>query len=135
MAMIVSYWTRSSVTPEMVAEAVNLSLDSCYGWEPLYQAAHTFYFRRIPGACYIPDTWLGFLQRYGPIWLVEVGSPSHAVVLTGGSGASFSLNNPWPPNVGRRETKTFTQLARDFEGAADAVGNNMQLLYRLNVGW
>ena len=135
MAMVVSYWTRSSVSPEMIAGAVNLSLDSCYGWEPLYDAANRFYFRTIPSGCYYGDTWMDFLTRYGPLWLVEVGDPSHAVVLTGGDGESFSINNPWPPRVGRRENKTFTELTSDFEGAAEAVGNEVQLLYRLNVGW
>jgi ABC-type bacteriocin/lantibiotic exporter with double-glycine peptidase domain len=131
MAMVVSYWQRASVSPASIASAVGLHLDSCYGWDVLYDAANYWGFRAIPSACYIGPAWVGFLSRYGPLWLVETGAPSHAVVLTGGDGASFSVNNPWPPNIGARETKTLAQLSRDFEGAASAVGNNVQLLYKM----
>lgn len=130
MAMIVSYGEQASYTDDSIAQAVGLSLDSSYGWNMIYRAAQQFNFQSIPSACYTGDAWVGYLQRYGPIWLVETGNPSHAVVVTGGDGSTFNLNNPWPPNMGKKETKSIDQLSQDFEGAAGAVGNNSQLMYR-----
>lgn len=129
MAMIVSFRRRASVTPQQIADAVGLNLDSCYGWSFLYAAARHWGFNEIAPASFTGEGWRQLLRDYGPLWLVEVGAPSHAVVLTGGDGDTFSLNNPWPPNVGAIENKTLQQLDSDFGGALPAVGNNVQLMY------
>jgi|GEM_PF-2150345 len=47
------------------------------------------------------ETWMGWLESYGPMWIAIEGDPSHAVVLTGGTyddetgEATFTLNDPW----------------------------------------
>jgi ABC-type bacteriocin/lantibiotic exporter with double-glycine peptidase domain len=131
MAMVVSHKTRSSVTPQAIAAAVGLNLDSCYGWSFLYAAARHWGLAEIAPASFTGEGWRLLLRDHGPLWLVEVGAPSHAVVLTGGDGDNFSLNNPWPPNVGATENKTLQVLDRDFGGALQAVGNNVQLMYAI----
>jgi ABC-type bacteriocin/lantibiotic exporter with double-glycine peptidase domain len=129
MAMVVSYRRRQSISPQRIASAVSMSLDSCYGWNVIYDAARYWQLSPIQSASYTGEGWLRLLKAAGPLWLVEIGAPSHAVVLTGGDGSSFSLNNPWPPRRGNREVKSLAQLDQDFGGALQAVGSNVQLMY------
>ena len=104
-----------------------MDLNSSYGWDVLYDAAQHWGLESLPSASLSGRGWLALLQAHGPLWLVEVGNPSHAVVLIGYDGKQFHLNDPWPP--AGRKTRTVAQLNNDFGGALSAVGDNVQLLY------
>ncbi|MFO7996823.1 MAG: DUF4157 domain-containing protein [Dehalococcoidia bacterium] len=128
MAMLVSYY-QGAVTPEEIAETAGISLESCYGWDVLYAAARAYGLIEIPRASYTNEGWRDLLIRHGPLWVVESGDPSHAVVLTGISSGTVFINNPWPPGTGNAGPVPFQDFSLSFGGAADAVGENMQILH------
>ena len=129
MAMLISYY-QGSTTPEQIAETAGISLESSYGWDVLYAAARAYGLREIPPASRTVQGWTDLLTRYGPLWVVEMGDPSHAVVLTGISNGTVLINNPWPPGTGDATPRTFQDFALSFGGAAEAVGDNTQILYQ-----
>jgi hypothetical protein len=58
--------------------------------------------------------------------VVEVGAPYHAVVLAGvqgdgtPEGTFVTVYNPWPPQVGAVETKSFLEFDQEFGLGAGA---------------
>jgi hypothetical protein len=131
MAMVVSYARKTSYSPQDIADAAVMNLNSSYGWEILLIAADYWRLRSLPMTSNTPEIWIDYLKRFGPVWTVRTGDPSHGVVLTGGDGGWFHINDPWPPKHGHREVKTFRQLGKVYEGAERQVIDNLQLLYHL----
>ena len=60
------------------------------------------------------------------VGIVEVGAPYHAVVLSGmhgdgtPGGTQVTVYNPWPPNQGAIEYKTFLDFDQEFGLGAGA---------------
>jgi hypothetical protein len=129
MAMVVSYHEGRTVPPEEIAASAGIDLNMSYDWDVLYAAAMNYGLREIPPASYTPGGWAGLLTDHGPLWVIETGAPSHAVVLTGITDHTVQINNPWPPGTGNMGPRTFEDFALSFGGAAEAVGENMQILY------
>jgi ABC-type bacteriocin/lantibiotic exporter with double-glycine peptidase domain len=123
LSMVLSYRDSKSYAPESVASTAGMDVTSGYGWGEIANAVSTWGLRTEGPACGLPEYWAGLLSSYGPIWIVEVGNPNHAVVVVGVNGdgtqegTTVTLNNPWPPNSGVVETKTFAQFESDFEWA------------------
>ena len=132
LAMLTSYRDNASYAPESIAQAANMDVDSGYGWSQIQNAVSTWGLNTEGPACGLPDYWATLLSNHGPVWIVEVGNPNHAVVVVGVNGdgtmegTSITLNNPWPPNAGVVETKSFQQFESDFEWATA----NAQIVYQ-----
>ncbi|MFO8009691.1 MAG: papain-like cysteine protease family protein [Dehalococcoidia bacterium] len=129
MAMIESYHQGTYVSPNDIANSAGVDLNMSYGWGVLYDAALYFGFHQLPAQSLPPESWARILDTYGPLWIVRTGDPSHAIVLTGIKGNNVYVNDPWPPRQGTVRVRTFAEFAESFGGAAEAVGNNMQILY------
>jgi hypothetical protein len=114
---------------EEVCEAAGMSTTEGYGWSDIQNAVRTFGLTEIGPACGGPDYFAGMLER-SPLWIVEVGAPYHAVVLTGvytdadewdWNTAYVTVNNPWPPGSGAVEDKPFMDFANEYELGAGAL--------------
>lgn len=135
MAMMVSYHEGRSVPPQEIAESAGYDLRQSYGWDAIYSAARAYGLQAIPPRSVNPTGWNELLESRGPLWVVETGAPSHAVVLAGMHGdgtpdaTEVTINNPWPPRTGAIQYRTFMDFFDSFGGAAAAVGGNVQILY------
>lgn len=116
-------------TAEQVCEAAGMSLDEGYGWSDIQKAVSVFGLTEIGPACGGPDYFAPMLER-SPLWIVEVGAPYHAVVLTGQytdadewawDNTTVTVNNPWPPGSGAVEEKPFMEFANEYELGAGAL--------------
>ena len=114
---------------EDVCMAAGMSVDTGYGWDDIRKAVSTFGLTEIGPACGGPDYFAPMLER-SPLWIVEVGAPYHAVVLTGmwtdadewaWDNTTVTVNNPWPPQVGAVEEKPFATFAEEYELGAGAM--------------
>ena len=139
MAMLVSYQRQATYTPEKLAEDVGRSLRTSYGWEHLEAVKDEFGFTDIelPSNASLyppPEQWVSWLEQHGPLWVTTIGSPSHAIIVSGISGdltpegTSVDILNPWdtstsfseddvdfdPPNVGIAYSQSFTDFSSDF---------------------
>ncbi len=132
LAMVVSYRDSASYAPETIAQQSGMDIAGSYGWPDIRNAVSTWGLNTEGPACGLADYWATLLSNHGPIWIVEVGNPNHAVVVVGVNGdgtqegTTVTLNNPWPPNAGVVETKTFQQFENDFEWATA----NAQIVYQ-----
>ena len=121
LAMVVGFRDQTSLTPQSIAAAANMDCDTGYGWEAIKNAVSAWNLTTEGPACALPEQWATWLQNHGPIWIVEVGNPNHAVVVVGiqgdgtPDGTTVTLDNPWPPNQGVIETKSYTDFESDFE--------------------
>ena len=133
-----SCWAASiamllSKTPQEVVQESGMSLDEGYGWDQIEPAAKKLGLAELAPACGMPDLLASWVQNNGPLWVVEVGAPYHAVVVAGiegdGSvdGTQVIVYNPWPPNSGAIENPTFAAFERDFELGA---GSKAAILHR-----
>ena len=126
MAMIVSTRDSSSTAPDSVAQAAGMTTTDGYGWSDIQRAVKQWNLRQLGPACALPTAWADQLRSYGPIWIVEIGAPYHAVVVTGvdgdgtPEGSTIIVNNPWPPNAGAQERKPYTEFENEFELGAGA---------------
>jgi hypothetical protein len=139
MAMLVSYRRSTMLSPEGLANEVDRSLKTSYGWDMLNDAKDYFGFKDIslPSNASLypsPDQWYKWLKQYGPLWVTVKGGPSHAIIVTGitgdltPGGTTMSVLNPWdhskkfdsnpieftPPNFGTSYTRPFKAFASDF---------------------
>jgi hypothetical protein len=130
MAMVVSYARRTCYSPQDIADACMMNLNSSYGRGVVLNAASAWRLRSLPDSCNTPEIWVDYLKKYGPLYVAVVGRPAHGVVLTGGDGAWFHINDPAPPRKGNKKVQTFHQLGHSFEGAANVI-RNKQLFYHL----
>lgn len=121
-------------TAEDVCTQTGMSLTEGYGWDQIRNAVSHYGLTEIGPACGGPDFFAQYVQ-YGPLWIVEVGAPYHAVVLTGlytesdtwdADTTRVTVNNPWPPGSGAVEDKPFMDLERDFELGAGARAQMVQ---------
>jgi Papain-like cysteine protease AvrRpt2 len=127
LAMVISFRDQASYTVEDIASSANMDITRGYGWNNIRAAVSTWGLREEGPMCAAPDYWASLLQTNGPLWIVEVANPgAHAVVLVGmhgdgtPEGTSVTLNNPWPPNQGVAEEKTFLDFEREFDLGAKA---------------
>jgi hypothetical protein len=127
LAMVVSFRDQASYTAEQIALRANMDINKGYGWNDIRSAVSTWQLNEEGPMSAMPSYWAGLLQTSGPIWVVEVGNPgAHAVVLIGmhgdntPEGTSVTLNNPWPPNQGKTEEKTFLDFDAEFGLGAKA---------------
>jgi hypothetical protein len=126
LAMVVSARDFASTSPETVAEAAGMDVDTGYGWGDIQRAVATWNLVEEGPRSAMPGEWARLLEAWGPIWVVEVGAPYHAVVLAGVQGDGtpdgtwVTVVNPWPPGVGVVETKTFLDFDQEFGLGADA---------------
>jgi len=126
LAMVASYRDAMSYPPDAIASRAGMDIALSYGWPDIEKAVTTWDLRETGPASAMPSEWARLLQNNGPIWIVEVGAPYHAVVLTGieGDGTADSttvtINNPWPPAQGAYETKTFRDFDTEFGLGAGA---------------
>jgi len=127
LAMVVSFRDQASYAAEEVALRANMDINKGYGWNDIRGAVSTWQLNEEGPTCAMPNYWASLLQSSGPIWVVEKGNPgAHAVVLIGmhgdntPEGTNVTLNNPWPPNQGRTEEKTFLDFDTEFGLGAKA---------------
>ncbi|HEX9258156.1 MAG TPA: papain-like cysteine protease family protein [Acidimicrobiales bacterium] len=130
----VTCWAASiamlvGTTPEEVCEKAGMSVDQGYGWDDIRHAVSVYGLTEIGPACGGPDYFAPMLER-SPLWIVEVGAPYHAVVLTGvytdsdewdWNTARVTVNNPWPPGSGNVEDKPFLEFANEYELGSGAM--------------
>ncbi len=135
LAMVTSYWKKQLIPAEQMAKDMGMDINACPGYGELIDKAMGQRFRQLPPANYTADQMEGFLIRHGPLWLVRIGSPTHAIVLRGRDDLGrFMINNPSPVPTGQEELANWATLFEDIEDAArDKVGNHTQLLYRLRA--
>ena len=120
-------------TPDEVVQEAGMSLSEGYGWSEIEPAAKKLGLGEVAPACGMPNLLAGWLQDNGPLWVVEVGAPYHAVVVAGVEGdgtvdgTHVIVYNPWPVNSGAIENPTFAQFEQDFELGA---GSKASILHR-----
>jgi hypothetical protein len=118
-------------TAEEVCEAASMSVNEGYGWDQIRNAVSVWGLTEIGPACGGPDYFAPMLQS-SPLWIVEVGAPYHAVVLTGmytdadDWAAAFdttrvTVNNPWPPGSGNVEDKPYSEFSNEYELGSGAM--------------
>jgi len=126
MSMIVSTRDGQSTGPEAIAQAAGMTINDGYGWDDILKAVAKWNLNQIGPACALPSAWADLLAAHGPIWIVEIGAPYHAVVVTGvegdgtPEGTTILVNNPWPPNTGAQERKAYADFENEFELGAGA---------------
>lgn len=106
-----------------VCDGAGMTTTDGYEWPAIQNAVRYWGLTEIGPACGGPDYFAPMLQS-SPLWIVEVGAPYHAVVLTGmytdadewaWDNTMVTVNNPWPPNSGNVETRAFMDFANDYE--------------------
>lgn len=126
LAMVVGARDRESYSPETIASAAGMDTNTPYGWSAIERAVTAWDLHETGPASAMPSEWARLLELWGPLWIVEVGAPYHAVVLAGmyGDGTPDSTQvtvyNPWPPNQGAIEYKTFLDFDNEFGLGAGA---------------
>jgi hypothetical protein len=126
LAMIVSFRDQASYSPTDVANQANMDVAKGVGWNAIHTAVSTWNLKEEGPMCAVPDYWAKLLESCGPLWVVEVGAPAHAVVVVGlhGDGTPenthVTINNPWPPNEGAVQEKAFLDFDNEFGLAARA---------------
>jgi hypothetical protein len=120
---------------EDVCDAAGMSVDVGYGWDDIRKAVWAFNLTEIGPACGGPDYFAPMLER-SPLWIVEVGAPYHAVVVTGmytdadewaWDNTTVTINNPWPPGSGTVEEKAFADFANEYELGAGSLAQIVSL--------
>jgi Papain-like cysteine protease AvrRpt2 len=127
LAMIISCRDQASYTADDVASRVNMNTAKGYGWKEIHAAVSAWNLNEEGPMSAMPDYWARLLESCGPLWIVEVGAPAHAVVVVGMHGdgtpdkTKVTINNPSPPNQGKKnEEKTFLAFSNEFGLAARA---------------
>ncbi len=126
LAMVVGYRDSMSNTPDTIAAAAGMDVNTSYGWSDIEKAVAAWKLQETGPASAMPSDWATMLQTWGPLWIVEVGAPYHAVVLSGmhgdgtPGGTQVTVYNPWPPNQGAIEYKTFLDFDQEFGLGAGA---------------
>lgn len=127
LTMVISYRDRTSYDPAYVAQAAGMDVHTGYGWNSIRNAVWTWGLVEAGPVSATPETWANMLHNWGPIWIVEVGNPYHAVVVIGimGDGTPENtwvlVNNPWPPNAGVVEYKVFSDFDYEYGLGAGAM--------------
>lgn len=126
LTMVIDYRDQMSYDPAYVAQAAGMDVNTGYGWNSIRWAVQTWGLIEEGPVSTTPAGWAQMLQNWGPIWIVEVGAPYHAVVVIGimGDGTPENtwvlVNNPWPPNSGVVEYKLFSDFDYEYGLGAGA---------------
>jgi Papain-like cysteine protease AvrRpt2 len=73
------------------------------------------------------ESWL---RTNGPLWFAGLFPSGHAVVITGiTAGGDIQINDPWPPNAGRRRSLSFVQFGATIQPLYGNTGLAPNLLY------
>lgn len=126
LAMVVSARENASILPQTIASQAGMDVDTGYGWTDIQHAVVAWDLIEEGPRSVMPEEWARLLEIWGPIWIVEVGAPYHAVVLGSVSGDGtpdgtyVTIYNPWPPGVGVVENKTFFDFDQEFGLGAGA---------------
>jgi hypothetical protein len=126
LAMVVSARDQSSTDPARIAAVAGMDVNTGYGWDAIRRAVQAWDLVEEGPQSAMPDEVARWLEAWGPIWVVEIGAPYHAVVLSGihgdgtPEGTYVTVYNPWPPGVGAIETKWFTDFENEFGLGAGA---------------
>lgn len=121
LAMVIAHRDYVSHTAEDIAAKANMDTAIGYRWNDISMAVSAWDAKEVGSACGLTDFWIDLLQTNGPLWIVEIGNPTHAVVITGMygdgtlEGTTMLINNPWPPNQGEIQEKRFSEFEREFE--------------------
>jgi hypothetical protein len=80
------------------------------------------------------DSLSSWLRSYGPLWfagLFPAGSArsNHVVVVTGIDDTALYINDPWPPNVGRQYSISFSSFGEDLRPVLAGGALMPNLLY------
>lgn len=120
LAMVVSTRDQASTTPEAVATQAGMDLETGYGWTDIRRSVTAWGLVEEGPRSAMPEEWARLLSDWGPIWVVEIGAPYHAVILGGvhgdgtPEGSYVTVYNPWPPGLGAIESKPFYDFAEEF---------------------
>ena len=126
LAMVASHRDGTTYTPQEIAARAGMNVNTGYGWSDISGAVLVWGLSETAPMSALPPYWADMLEDHGPLWVVEVGAPYHAVVVYGmhGTGDPDStevwVKNPWPPNQGAVEYKTFMDFDREFGLGAGA---------------
>lgn len=126
LTMVVDYRDQMNYPVQQIASRAGMNLNTGYRWGQIQNAVSTWGLQEIAPMSADPIWWADMLDAHGPLWIVEVGAPYHAVVVTalhGGGTAGDTevhVNNPWPPNSGVVEYKTFEDFDQEFGLGAGA---------------
>jgi hypothetical protein len=126
LAMVAGYRDSASYSADTIAAAAGMDTIAGYSWADIQKAVTTWNLQQEGPTSAMPSAWADLLRTWGPIWIVEVGAPYHAVVVGGlqGDGTPESTDvtvyNPWPPGQGAVETKTFLAFDQEYGLGAGA---------------
>jgi ABC-type bacteriocin/lantibiotic exporter with double-glycine peptidase domain len=126
LTMVVSYRDKASYDPATIASRAGMDLNTGYGWSQIESAVTAWNLVEEGPTSSDPYDWANKLTQWGPIWVVEIGNPFHAVVLAGingdgtPDGTMVTVYNPSPVGVGAVQTKSFTAFETEFELGAPA---------------
>lgn len=126
LTMVIDFRDKMSYPVNHVTSTAGMNLTTGYGWSQIQNAVSTWGLQELAPMSAYPDWWADYLAAHGPLWIVEVGAPYHAVVLGGMHGdgtpgaTEMHVYNPWPPNSGAVEYKTFEDFDREFGLGAGA---------------
>lgn len=126
LAMVIGARDRTSYTPDTVASTAGMSTTESYGWSDIERAVTAWGLHETGPTSAMPSEWARMLQTWGPLWVVEIGAPYHAVVAAGmhgdttPGGTQVTVYNPWPPNQGAIEYKSFLDFDNEFGLGAGA---------------
>jgi ABC-type bacteriocin/lantibiotic exporter with double-glycine peptidase domain len=121
LAMVISFRDSASYTVDDIASQAGMDVSRSYNWTQIKGAVGNWLLKVEGSECAPPSFWAGLLRAFGPLWIVEIGNPTHAVVVTGMRGdgtpenTSVMINNPAPPNMGSVQEKSFMDFENEFE--------------------
>lgn len=126
MAMLLEYYGESKTQEEIAAECnLEHALEQGASSGELEACAAQLGFKLEGGACGGPDLLAGWLQEYGPIFVVDTANSGyHAVVVSGVRGDGTPEGtvvveyNPWPPDTGLVHDEPFLEFQQEYEGGA-----------------
>ncbi|MFE4823854.1 papain-like cysteine protease family protein [Streptomyces sp. NPDC056704] len=120
-AMIVAVRDRIATSPAELAAQAAMDLDIAYAWPRIRAALPAWGLVEEVKRGTTAQQWAAWLGRWGPLWVVEAEAPYHAAIvgrITGDGtpqGTWVRLHNPWPPEVGGIEHKTFADFDQEFD--------------------
>lgn len=129
LAMVVATRDGASTTADEVATKAGMSTTKGYNWTAIQGAVSTWGLAELAPMSAYPSYWAKQLKGNGPLWVVEVGAPYHAVVVGGmqgdgsAKGTKVKIYNPWPPNKGKVEDKGFLAFDKEFGLGAGSKAN------------
>jgi peptidoglycan hydrolase-like protein with peptidoglycan-binding domain len=127
LAMLLEYHGDPKTQQEIADECgIPHALDAGASSSEFEACASQLGFKLEPGQCGGPDLLAGWLEQYGPIFVVDTaGLGYHGVVIGGVKGDGTPEGtvaveyNPWPPGTGLVHDEPFLEFQQEYEGGAD----------------